>query len=315
MLKLLFRRLFYGLVTILVVATVIFFATEILPGDVAAAILGQHATPEALKAIRDSLGLDRPIHIRYFEWLHNLAKGKFGESLATGRKITELIGERLGHTIRLGVITAIFAVPLWIFLGIFTAMFPGSIFDRTITIGALCVVSVPEFFIAAILVMIFAVSLRWLPAIAYVSMDQSFFQTLPALILPVLTLTFASTAHGTRMTRTVILNILSGTYIEMALLRGASRKRIIICHALPNVLSPLFNLIALNLAWLLSGVVIIETVFAYPGIGKLMVDAVSFRDIPLVQALGMIFCGTYVGFNLLADIFSIISNPRLRYPK
>ena len=315
MLKLIFRRLFFGLITVLVVSTLVFFTTEILPGDVATAILGQSATPEALKAIRESLGLSRPVYIRYVEWLKGMIFGDLGKSLATGVDIYELIGERLGNTIKLAIFTAGISIPISIILGLIAAIFPGSIFDRTISISTLCAVSVPSFFIATLMVMFFAVLLQWLPAISYVSEYQSFTQTLRALALPIMTLMTGTMAHMTRMTRTVVLNIVSSPYIEMALLKGASRKRIILCHALPNALSPIFNLVALNLAWLVSGVVIVETVFAYPGIAKLMVDAVSSRDIPLVQALGMIFCGTYVILNLLADVFSIIANPRLRLPK
>jgi peptide/nickel transport system permease protein len=315
MLKLVTQRLLYGMLTILVVSVLVFAGTEILPGDVATAILGQNALPETLQAIRDSLGLERPAYIRYFEWLHDLITGDLGNSLANGRKITELILGRLGNTAMLAAFTASIAVPLAVILGIIAAMFPGTVFDRVITVGTLCVISVPEFFIAVLLVLLFAVTLNWLPAIAFVSGHQTFFQTLRTLTLPILTLTFGTMAYMTRMIRTAVLNVVTSPYIELALLKGASRKRIILRHALPNALSPIFNVIALNLAWLVSGVVIVETVFAYPGIAKLMVDAVSTRDLPLVQALGMIFCGTYVVLNILADVLSIIANPRLRHPK
>jgi peptide/nickel transport system permease protein len=315
MLKLITQRLLYGMLTILVVSVLVFAGTEILPGDVATAILGQSALPETLQAIRDSLGLDRPAYIRYFEWIHDLITGDLGNSLANGRKITELIMARLGNTIMLAVLTASIAVPLAVILGILAAMFSGTFFDRMITVGTLCVVSVPEFFIASLLVFLFAVTLNWLPAVSFVAGRQTFFQILRTLTLPILTLMFGTTAYMTRMIRTAVLNVITSPYIEQALLKGASRKRIILRHALPNALSPIFNVIALNLAWLVSGVVIVETVFAYPGLGKLMVDAVSTRDIPLVQALGMIICGTYVVLNILADVLSIIANPRLRHPK
>ena len=315
MLKLVAQRLLYGMLTILVVSVLVFAGTEILPGDVATAILGQNALPETLQAIRDSLGLDRPAYIRYFEWIHDLITGDLGNSMANGRKITELIMARLGNTIMLAVLTAGISVPLAVILGILAAMFSGTFFDRVITVGTLCVVSVPEFFIAALLVLLFAVTLNWLPAVSFVAERQTFFQILRTLTLPILTLMFGTTAYMTRMIRTAVLNVITSPYIEQALLKGASRKRIIMRHALPNALSPIFNVIALNLAWLVSGVVIVETVFAYPGLGKLMVDAVSTRDIPLVQALGMIICGTYVVLNILADVLSIIANPRLRHPK
>lgn len=315
MAKLIIRRLLLGLVTMWVVSLMVFGTTEVLPGDVATAILGQSATPEALTAIRQELGLDRPALIRYIEWLGNLVTGDLGKSLATGRQITELIGERLGKTLILAMMTAALAVPLAIFLGLIAAIFPGSFFDRGISMGTLCLVSVPEFFTASLLVLIFAVTLHWLPAISYITADQSLLKLLRNLTLPIMTLTASIMAHMTRMTRTAVLNVVSSSYIEMAILKGVPRLQIVLRHALLNALAPIFNVVALNLAYLISGVVIVETVFAYPGIAKLMVDAVSTRDIPLVQACAMIFCCTYVGLNLLADLFSILTNPRLRFPK
>jgi len=315
MAKLIIRRLLLGLVTMWVVSLMVFATTEVLPGDVATAILGQSATPEALTAIRQELGLDRPALIRYIEWLGNLVTGDLGKSLATGRQITELIAERLGKTLILAAMTALVAVPLAIFLGLIAAIFPGSFFDRGICMGTLCLVSVPEFFTASLLVLIFAVTLHWLPAISYIAADQNIWKSLRDLTLPIMTLTASIMAHMTRMTRTAVLNVVSSPYIEMAILKGVPRRQIILRHALLNALAPIFNVVALNLAYLISGVVIVETIFAYPGIAKLMVDAVSTRDIPLVQACAMIFCCTYVGLNLLADLFSILSNPRLRFPK
>lgn len=315
MAKLIIRRLLLGLVTMWVVSLMVFGTTEVLPGDVATAILGQSATPEALTAIRQELGLDRPALIRYIEWLGNLVTGDLGKSLATGRQITELIAERLGQTLILAAMTALVAVPLAIFLGLIAAIFPGSFFDRGICMGTLCLVSLPEFFTASLLVLIFAVTLHWLPAISYIAADQNIWKSLRDLTLPIMTLTASIMAHMTRMTRTAVLNVVSSPYIEMAILKGVPRRQIILRHALLNALAPIFNVVALNLAYLISGVVIVETIFAYPGIAKLMVDAVSTRDIPLVQACAMIFCCTYVGLNLLADLFSILSNPRLRFPK
>jgi len=315
MAKLIIRRLLLGLVTMWVVSLMVFATTEVLPGDVATAILGQSATPEALTAIRQELGLDRPALIRYIEWLGNLVTGDLGKSLATGRQITELISERLWQTLILAAMTALVAVPLAIFLGLIAAIFPGSFFDRGICMGTLCLVSVPEFFTASLLVLIFAVTLHWLPAISYIAADQNIWKSLRDLTLPIMTLTASIMAHMTRMTRTAVLNVVSSPYIEMAILKGVPRRQIILRHALLNALAPIFNVVALNLAYLISGVVIVETIFAYPGIAKLMVDAVSTRDIPLVQACAMIFCCTYVGLNLLADLFSILSNPRLRFPK
>ncbi len=315
MLTLLTRRVFLGLMVMWVVSMLVFAATEVLPGDVAKAVLGQGATEEAIANIRARLGLDRPPHVRYLEWLGSLFTGDLGKSLASGYDISELVGERFRNTLRLAGITAVLAVPLAIALGLLAAIAADSPLDRSISIGTLCFVSVPEFFTAALLVFVLAVQLRWLPPLAYVRPDASLLDAMRSLALPVATLTLAVLAHMTRMTRTAILNVLTSPYIEQALLKGASRVRVILRHALPNALAPIINVVALNLAYLVSGVVIVETMFNYPGLGSLMVDGVAYRDIPLVQAIGMVFCATYVGLNLLADVLVILANPRLRHPK
>ncbi len=315
MLTLLTRRVFLGLMVMWVVSMLVFAATEVLPGDVAKAVLGQGATEEAIANIRARLGLDRPPHVRYLEWLGSLFTGDLGKSLASGYDISELVGERFRNTLRLAGITALLAVPLAIALGLLAAIAADSPLDRSISIGTLCFVSVPEFFTAALLVFVLAVQLRWLPPLAYVRPDASLLDAMRSLALPVATLTLAVLAHMTRMTRTAILNVLTSPYIEQALLKGASRVRVILRHALPNALAPIINVVALNLAYLVSGVVIVETMFNYPGLGSLMVDGVAYRDIPLVQAIGMVFCATYVGLNLLADVLVILANPRLRHPK
>jgi len=315
MTKFVVRRLLLGIVTMLVVSVLVFASTEILPGDVAEAILGRMATPEAVAAIRERLGLERPAYIRYFDWLISLLTGQLGTSLGSGREITDLMGERLWNTVRLASITAVIAVPLAVLLGLISAMKAGSALDRFISVSTLCVISLPEFFVAALLVFFIAVKLHLLPALPTVGADQSFLGMLRSLSLPIITLTFAMLSHMTRMTRNAILNVLSSPYVEMAILKGVPRTQIILFHAFPNAFSPIINVIALNLAYLISGVVIVETMFAYPGLARLMVDAVATRDIPLIQACGMVFCITYVGLNMLADILAILSNPRLRLPK
>ncbi len=306
------HRLALGLVTMWVVSPLVFASTEILPGDVAESILGKEAPAEVVAAMRERLGLDRPAYVRYWDWLSGLLVGDLGVSLASGREITELISDRLWNTVRLAAITAVISVPLAVILGLVSAMKAGTLLDRTISIGTLCVISVPEFFMAALLVFVFAVQLRWLPAMPILRPDQSFLSSMWSLALPILTLTFAVLAHMTLMTRNAVINVLSSAYIEMALLKGVPNYRIILFHAFPNALSPIINVIALNLAYLVAGVVIVETAFSYPGLARLMVDAVATRDIPLVQACGMIFSVTYVMLNLFADILSIVSNPRLR---
>jgi len=298
-----------------------FAGTEILPGDVAEIMLGQEATPSSLKALREELGLNKSAPVRYFEWLGDMATFDLGMSLAGrgngggGTTIDVLIGARLGNTLLLSSIVAIIAVPLSVTLGLIAAMFPTSLYDRIVTFTTLCLVAVPEFFIATMLVLIFAVKLKWLPSIATMTDFESFGHMMRSLAMPILTLTVVLLAQMARMTRAAVLNVMSSPYIEMAILKGVPRNRIILRHALFNAIGPIVNIIAVNIAYLVSGVVIVETIFAFPGLAKLMVDGVQVRDMPLVQACGMIFCGTYVVLILLSDIASIVSNPRLRHPK
>ena len=312
---LIFRRLALGLVTMWVVSLLVFASTEILPGDVAESILGKEAPDDVIAAMRERLGLNEPAYVRYWDWLSGLFVGDLGVSLGSGREISELIDDRLWNTVRLASVTAIIAVPLAVILGLISAMRAETVMDRSISIGTLCLISLPEFFVAALLVYVFAVQLRWLPAIPNVRPDQSLWSSLISMALPIMTLTFAVLAHMARMTRNAVINVLSSAYVEMALLKGVPNWRIILFHAFPNALSPIINVIALNLAYLVAGVVIVETAFGYPGLARLMVDAVGTRDVPLVQACGMIFCATYVSLNLVADILSILCNPRLRTQK
>ncbi len=309
------QRIGIGVITLLVVSVLVFAGTEILPGDVAEIVLGQSATPENLAKLRSELGLDKPAVVRYFEWLGDMATFDLGVSKAGGTGIGELIGSRLYNTFLMGGIVAGIAVPFSIVIGLLAAMFPGTWIDRIVTFGTLGLISVPEFFIATVCVLVLAVQLQWLPAIAYMSGDETFFQLARALLLPILTLVIVISAQMIRMTRAGILNVLHSPYIEMAILKGVPRARIILRHALFNAIGSIVNVVALNLAYLVSGVVIIETIFAYPGLAKLMVDGVQTRDLPLVQACAMIFCGTYGVLILAADIASILSNPRLRQPK
>ena len=309
------QRILIGIATLWVVSILVFFGLSILPGDTAQILLGQAATPEVLAALRAELGLDKPAYIRYLIWIGNLATADLGISNAGGATIASLIDFRLGNTLELGGIVAAIAVPLSIVLGLLAAMYPGTLLDRVLTFGTISLVAVPEFLIATILVLMLAVKLHWLPSIAYLGDGQTFWQWTRALAIPILTLVIVVAAQMIRMTRAGILNVMSSDYIEMAILKGVPRKRIILRHALFNAIGPIVNVIALNLAYLISGVVIVETIFAYPGLAKLMIDGVQTRDFPLVQACAMIFCGTYVLLLLIADIAAIVSNPRLRHPK
>ena len=315
MTQMVLQRIGIGIATLIVVSIIVFLATSILPGDVAQIILGQSATPETLAALRAELGMDQPGYIQYFSWLGNMATGDLGTSKAGGASIASLIDGRLGNTMMMAGLVAAISIPISIALGLWAAMHPGTWLDRIVTFGTLSTISVPEFFIATVLVLVFAVELHWLPSTVYLSGDETILELMRALAMPLFTLVIVVSAQMIRMTRAGILNVMNSPYIEMAILKGVPRSRIILRHAFYNAIGPIVNVIALNLAYLVSGVVIVETIFAYPGLAKLMIDGVQTRDLPLVQACAMIFCATYVVLILMADIASILSNPRLRNPK
>jgi peptide/nickel transport system permease protein len=266
-----------------------------------------------LAALRAQMGLDVPAHQRYLGWLGGLVRGDLGVSSATQLPVAELIASRLPNSLLLAAVTALFAVPIALTLGISAAVWRGSWFDRAVSTGAVTVVSVPEFLVATLAVLIFAVQLKWLPALSYLSSVDSLGQLLRAFAMPVLTLTCVIVAQMMRMTRAAVIDQLEAPYIEMVRLKGASPLRTVLAHALPNAVGPIANAVALSLSYLLGGVIIVETIFNYPGIAKLMVDGVSQRDMPLVQACTMLFCAGYLILVTTADIFGIVANPRLRH--
>ena len=309
------RRIGIGLVLIWVVSVLIFAVTQILPGDAAQIRLGQSATPESLAALRKDLGLDKPAFVQYFIWVGKLLTGDLGISAAGGATIASLIGNRIGNTLFMTGVVTLISIPLSVLLGLLAAMYPGSLIDRMITSITLGLIAVPDFLVAIILILVLAVQIGMVPAVSYLSGSEGFWKKLYVLALPIATLVIVVSAQMIRMTRAGVLNVMASPYIEMAILKGVPRRRIILRHALLNAIGPIVNVVALNLAYLVSGVVIIETIFAYPGLAKLMVDGVQTRDMALVQACAMIFCSTYVGLILIADVASILSNPRLRQPK
>lgn len=309
------KRVALGLLTIIVISVLIFVGVEALPGDLATAILGKAATPETVAAFRKELKLDLPPHVRYFSWLGDFLRGELGTSLSNRRPVAGLIGWRFANTMFLAASAAVIAVPLSIILGILAALYRNSLFDRTISMVTLSAISFPEFFVAYILIVLLSVQLAIFPSISNINDQMSFWEKIYAIVLPCLTLTLVVVAHMMRQTRAAIINILSSAFIEMARLKGLKRMRIIVLHAFPNALSPVINVVAINLAYLVVGVIIVEVVFVYPGLGQLLVDSVFARDLPVVQASGLVFAVVYVGLNLAADVLSIISNPRLRNPK
>lgn len=298
-----------------------------LPGDFAEAILGQGASPEAVAAIRSQLGLDAPLAERYLSWLGRAVRGDFGVSFAqlnfqsnlgggdNLKTIADQIRPRFYNTLFLAGMAALIAVPIALGLGILAALFRGSWFDRGINLVTLTSISSPEFFLAYIMILFLAVLNPWLPSLSNVYTDMGLGARIEATLLPALVLTLVVTAHMMRMTRAAILNLMQAPYIEMARLKGLSPLRVIVRHALPNALAPIINVVALNLAYLITGVVVVEVIFVYPGIGELFVNSVKIRDLPVVQACCLIFAAAYVLLNLTADIASILTNPRMRQPR
>ncbi len=311
-LVLILKRWGASLITIFIISVIIFIGVELLPGDVAETVLGQSATPETVEAFRKELKLDLPPHIRYGAWLKDFVHGDFGTSLANGRPVAELIGWRLSNTLFLALTTAVIAVPLAIFLGMLAAFYRNTFFDKLISTTTLSFISFPEFFVAYILISLLSVELNLFPSLAIIDKHMGFWSRIYAILLPSLTLTCVVTAHMMRQTRAAIINVLASAYIEMAQIKGIRRLRIIYHHAFPNSLSPVINVVAVNLAYLVVGVVIVEVVFVYPGLGQLLVDSVAKRDLPVVQASGLIFSIAYIFLNLAADILSMLSNPKLR---
>ena len=315
MLRLILSRVGLGLLTLLVVSIVIFVLTQILPGDVASSVLGQNATPENLAAYRHELGLDRPAFLRYFIWLGAALHGDFGVSLTNKQNIIEVLGPRFKNTLFLASYAALIALPIAVGFGILAAIREGKPTDRIANIAALLAISMPEFFVGYVLILNLAVNHEWFPSLATVSSDTSFGDRIWAVTLPAVTLTFLVTAHMLRMTRNSVLSIMSTPYIEMSFLKGLSRARVVTRHALPNAAGPIISVIALNLAYLVVGVVVVENVFTYPGIGQYMIDAVTKRDVPVIEACGIVFAGVFITLNTFADVMAIILNPRLRHPR
>ncbi|KOF14384.1 ABC transporter permease [Ensifer adhaerens] len=318
-LNLVLTRIVFGVVSLLAVSAIIFFTISLLPGDFASEVLGQSATPEVVESIRRQLGLNEPLLSRYIQWLLGFLSGDLGLSYASsdGQFITvsSVVGDRLGYSLLLAGITALIAVPVSVVLGIFCAVHRGKFIERVLNSSTLASISMPEFMVAYVLMFFLGVQLGWLPTLSKVDWQMPWTELVLRISLPVLTLTLTIMAHMLRMTRAAIIGVMSQPYIEMARCKGLSLGRIVFKHALPNAWAPIVNVIAFNLSYLIVGVVVIETVFNYPGIGQTMVDAVRARDVPVVQACALIFAATYIVFNTFADLTATLSNPRLLYPR
>lgn len=313
-LSMVISRIGLGLLSLVIVSLIIFSAVAMLPGSYASAILGQNATPEAVAAMEEQLGLNDPWLLRFIAWLGAAVTGDMGMSFA-GRPVMDVIGPRLRNTLVLAAITAVIAVPLSIALGVLCARFRGRFVDKFLSTTTLASISIPEFFVAYIVMMVFAVKLQLFPSMAGIRAGMDWGDQLYRMVLPILTLLLVILAHMVRNTRAAILSVMASPYVEMARLKGEPESRVVMRQALPNAIGPIASVVALNLAYLISGVVVIEVVFVYPGVGQAMIDAVRNRDVPVIQACALIFAAAYIGFNLIADVISIISNPRLLHPR
>jgi len=313
--KLIAQRIALGVLLLLAVSVLIFVGTQILPGDVAQSILGQSATPQALANLREELGLNDPAYVRYFRWLGGVVTGDLGTALSSRQDIATSIGGRLWNTLFLAFWAAVVSVPLAVVLGLLAVRYRNGFVDKLISGLALASTSLPEFFIGYLLVFFFAVKWQIFPGISTVYDGMPFLERMQAIALPAAALTLVVLAHMMRMTRAAILNVMQSAYVETAELKGLRPFDIIRKHAFPNAIAPIVNVVMLNLAFLIVGVVVVEVIFVYPGMGQYLVDHVSKRDVPVVQAVGLIFAAVYISLNIIADIAAILANPRLRHPK
>ena len=310
--KLVIRRSLMSVVTLLLVSLIIFWMLEVLPGDVASRILGRDATPEMLAQLRVELGLDRAAPVRYLAWLGGLVTGDLGRSLVSSRPVADILGPRIFNTVLLSAYAFLIYLPLTIIPALLQALNRDRSVDHGFSVVTLVLLSLPDFLLATILLLSFVVMVPMLPAISLVDESSSAWEYLRAMTLPALTLAIVMAVYAVRMLRDNLIEVLDADYIRMAELKGLSRRYVLLRHALPNALVPTLNVTALNLAYLVGGVVVVEKVFSYPGFGSLLVDSLQLRDLPVIEATVMISAFVYVAANLIADVAAILLNPRLR---
>jgi len=311
--KIILRRLALGLLTLLLISVLVFAATQALPGDTATAILGRDATPDRVKVVREQLGLNRPAAAQYITWLGNIARGNLGDSLVAQEPVTSLLKGRVMNSAALVLLAALISIPLSILIGSVSGLLRDRWFDSGVSLGTLALAALPEFVIGIILIMLFATQVMTiLPAVSRVDPNVPLTSQLDVLILPALTLVLAVAPYIIRILRASMIEVLESEYVQMARLKGIPERLVLQRHALPNAVIPAIQVIALNLAWLAGGVVVVEYLFNYPGIGSGLVDAVANRDVPVIQAIVLLIASLYVGFNLIADILTILVSPRLR---
>jgi len=315
LLKLILVRLGLGVLTLFLVTVVVFVATQALPGDAARSILGKDSTDVArYQALRKELGLDRPVVEQYTSWLGDVVRGNLGNSLVGGgARVTTLLRSRIVNSATLVLLAAVISIPISILIGSLTAIWRDSRFDNVVNIGILSLAALPEFVIGIVLVLVFATAvLRWLPSVSNVDSLSPMSGQMALFVLPVATLVLAVIPYVSRMLRASTVEVLESEYVMMARLKGLSEARVLWHHALPNAIVPTIQVIAINIAWLAGGIVTVEYLFGFPGIGSALVDAVANRDMPVVQALCLLIAAVYVVLNLMADILTILISPRLR---
>jgi peptide/nickel transport system permease protein len=306
------KRFAIGALTLLLVAALVFFMASLLPGDAAQMALGQYATPETVAMLRKQLGLDEPLIVRFFTWLGGLLSGNFGTSYAANVPVKSIVMARIPNTLMLAGAATAASVPIALVLGIVAAMARGTLLDRVIGVLTMSVVAVPEFLLATLAVLVFAVKLHWVSAVSVNADTSSFGAFLKSYSLPVLVLCCVVVAQMARMTRAALINQLDAPYAEMTVLKGLHPARTVLRHALPNAVGPIVNAMALSLSYLLGGVIIVEAIFSYPGLASTLVDAVSNRDLPIVQFCVLFFSTCYLLLLLIADVVTIVFNPKLR---
>jgi peptide/nickel transport system permease protein len=307
------RRTLLGVLTLFVASVIIFAATQALPGDAARSILGRGATPEALENLRTQLGLNRPAVEQYLDWIGGVLTGDLGTSLAANIPVTDLLGERILYSAFLMLLAAVISIPFGIVLGAVSARRRDGPFDHVTSMTTLGLAALPEFVVGITLAVIFSTTVfQWLPSVVVTEPGSAPWNYPKELILPTATLVIAVVPYTARIMRASMVEILESDYVEMARLKGLPERLVLWRHAVPNGLAPTFQVAALNLAYLAGGIVVVETVFNYPGIGLALVDAVTSRDMPVVQALALLIAALYVGLNLLADLATILVSPRLR---
>ena len=313
LLKIILRRVGLGILTLFLVSVLVFAATQALPGDTARAILGRSATPERLKELRIRLGLDQPATTQYVKWLGHIVKGDLGDSLVAQEPVMKLLGNRIMNSAALVLVAALISIPISILIGSLSGLMRDRWFDSTVSLGSLGLAALPEFVIGILLIMLLATQVfKIFPAVSRVNPGESIWSQMNMLILPALTLILAVAPYIIRILRASMIEVLESEYVQMARLKGMPESIVLRRHALPNAVIPAIQVIALNLAWLAGGVVVVEYLFNYPGIGSGLVDAVANRDVPVIQAIVLLIASLYVGFNLIADILTILVSPRLR---